>query len=182
MLDLCRFLSRFRPDHFFPGWSIIMDYGLYFSNGLNSETPINTQLLLSQIINWWIGVDYYDVFISSLDSHSDGTHSLQSIHWWASDSMLYDEETNSSTSWSTFSANRIFAWTVPLTLHPKALSLIRWASRRHSTMNTSSRIIVQVYERRMHQLQADLISGQVQSCLLIESLFMPHCCCSGGFV
>ncbi len=26
-----------------------------------------------------------DVFISSLDSHSDGTHSLQSIHWWASD-------------------------------------------------------------------------------------------------
>ncbi len=30
-------------------------------------------------------VDYYDVFISCLDSHSDGTHSLQSIHWWASD-------------------------------------------------------------------------------------------------
>ncbi len=30
----------------------------------------------------WCGllVDYYDVFISCLDSHSDGTHSLQSIH------------------------------------------------------------------------------------------------------
>ncbi len=29
----------------------------------------------------WCGllVDYYDVFISCLDSHSDGTHSLQSI-------------------------------------------------------------------------------------------------------
>ncbi len=48
----------------------------------------------------WSGVDYCDVFISCLDSHSDGTHSLQSIHWW-SDTMLYfsksDEETNSST-------------------------------------------------------------------------------------
>ncbi len=29
-------------------------------------------------------VAYCDVFISCLDSHSDGTHSLQSIHWWAS--------------------------------------------------------------------------------------------------
>ncbi len=33
----------------------------------------------------WCGllVDYCDVFISCLDSHSDGTHSLQSIHCWA---------------------------------------------------------------------------------------------------
>ncbi len=31
------------------------------------------------------GVDYFDVFISCLDPHSDGTHSLQRIHWWASD-------------------------------------------------------------------------------------------------
>ncbi len=30
----------------------------------------------------WSRVDYCDVFISCLDSHSDGTHSLQSIHWW----------------------------------------------------------------------------------------------------
>ncbi len=33
-------------------------------------------------------VDYCDVFISCLDSHSDGTHSLQRIHWWTSDAML----------------------------------------------------------------------------------------------
>ncbi len=33
-------------------------------------------------------VDYCDVFISSLDSCSDGTHSLQRIHWWASDEKL----------------------------------------------------------------------------------------------
>ncbi len=26
-------------------------------------------------------VDYCDVFINCLDSHSDGTHSLQRIHW-----------------------------------------------------------------------------------------------------
>ncbi len=32
----------------------------------------------------WCGllVDYCEVFISCLDSHSDGTHSLQRIHWW----------------------------------------------------------------------------------------------------
>ncbi len=29
-----------------------------------------------------------DVFISCLDSHSDGTHSLQSIHWWENPAML----------------------------------------------------------------------------------------------
>ncbi len=39
----------------------------------------------------WCGflVDYCGVFISCLDSHSDGTHSLQRIHWWASDIMLH---------------------------------------------------------------------------------------------
>ncbi len=48
-------------------------------------------------------VNNCDVLISWLDSHSDGTHSLQMIHWWANDIMLHfsksDEETNSSTSW-----------------------------------------------------------------------------------
>ncbi len=51
----------------------------------------------------WSGVDYCDVFISCLDSHSDGTHSLQSIHCWANNAILHfsksDEETNSFTSW-----------------------------------------------------------------------------------
>ncbi len=39
----------------------------------------------------WCGllVDYCGVFISCLDSHSDGTHSLQRIHWWTSDVMLH---------------------------------------------------------------------------------------------
>ncbi len=36
------------------------------------------QLLSSPDVNWWTGVvwHYCDVFISCLDSHSDGTHSL----------------------------------------------------------------------------------------------------------
>ncbi len=34
-------------------------------------------------------VDYCDVFISCLGSHSDGTHSLQRIYWWASDVMIH---------------------------------------------------------------------------------------------
>ncbi len=33
--------------------------------------------------------DYCEVFSSCLNSHSDGTHSLQRIHWWASDRMQH---------------------------------------------------------------------------------------------
>ncbi len=54
----------------------------------------NMQLFTSHDINLWTGVvffcllvDYCDVFIC-LDSHSDGTHSLQRIHWWTSDVTL----------------------------------------------------------------------------------------------
>ncbi len=50
----------------------------------------------------WCGllVDYCDVFISCLDSHSDGTHSLQRIYKWCNAKFLKicsNEETNSST-------------------------------------------------------------------------------------
>ncbi len=47
--------------------------------------------LYNTLIDWlmdWSGVDYCDIFISCLDSHSDGTHSLQRIHCWTSDGML----------------------------------------------------------------------------------------------
>ncbi len=39
----------------------------------------------------WSHVDYLQIiwcFISCLNSHFDGTHSLQRIHWWASDVKL----------------------------------------------------------------------------------------------
>ncbi len=48
----------------------------------------------------WSGVDYWDVFISCLDSRSDSTHSLQTIYWRANHLMLHlsksDAETSSS--------------------------------------------------------------------------------------
>ncbi len=78
------------------------------------------QLLSSPDVNWWTGVvwiivDYCDVFISCLDSHSDGTHSLQSIHCLDTDAVTHfyksDEETNSSTSWMVWEwahCNKIF--------------------------------------------------------------------------
>ncbi len=70
-------------------------------------------------VSEWCGVDYLRIIVLflSADTYSDGTHSLQSIHWWASDGMLHfykpDEETNSSTSWmvwrlSTFSEKTHF--------------------------------------------------------------------------
>ncbi len=63
-------------------------------------------------------VDYCDDFISCFDSHSDGTHSLQRIHWWASDpnfQICSDEETNSSASWMAhFQQIFIFGWTIPV--------------------------------------------------------------------
>ncbi len=43
------------------------------------------------LVDLWLLVDYLwttDVFISCLNSHSDGTHSLQRIHWRASEIML----------------------------------------------------------------------------------------------
>ncbi len=62
------------------------------------------------------------------DSHSDGTHSLQSIHCWDTDAMLHfsksDEETNSSTSrmtrgWAHFQLIFIFGWTILSMRHRK---------------------------------------------------------------
>ncbi len=44
--------------------------------------------LIDELEKCGLLVDYCDVFISCLDSHSDGTHSLQRIHWFASDKML----------------------------------------------------------------------------------------------
>ncbi len=41
----------------------------------------NMQLFTPQDFKCGLLVDYCDVFISCLDSHSDGTHSLQRIHW-----------------------------------------------------------------------------------------------------
>ncbi len=98
------FLSCFRWSYF-----VSYYYGLwtpkvmvYVKNSFMMDLFFtNTQLLASQDINWWTGVVWIIVmFLSAVWTHSDGTHSLQRIHWWASDAMLhfskYNEETNSS--------------------------------------------------------------------------------------
>ncbi len=74
----------------FTGGSIIMDYGLLWSNSLRLKTfwwicfLQTCSFCLLQMINdgLWIIV----MFLS--DSHSDGTHSLQSIHYWDSVTTL----------------------------------------------------------------------------------------------
>ncbi len=43
---------------------------------------INTKLFTRRFLMDWSGVDYCDVFISCLDSHSDGTHSLRMQNWY----------------------------------------------------------------------------------------------------
>ncbi len=54
---------------------------------LDGFVSYKQQFFISQDINWWTGVDYCDV-LSAVWTHSDGTHSLQRIHWWARDTML----------------------------------------------------------------------------------------------
>ncbi len=48
----------------------------------NLKWKITNTLFTSHDISWWTWV-----FISCFNSHSDGTHSLQRILWWASDVM-----------------------------------------------------------------------------------------------
>ncbi len=53
------------------------------------HTAFHFIALIYRLERCGLHVDYCDVFISCLVSHSDGTHSLQSIHCWASDRMLH---------------------------------------------------------------------------------------------
>ncbi len=93
--------ADFSPDseHFFTGGSVIMDYGLYGILVINVLMMDLFHLLSSPDVNWWTGVVWIIVMFLS-DSHSDGTHSLQSIHCWDTDAETHfykpDEDTNSS--------------------------------------------------------------------------------------
>ncbi len=75
------------------------------------------QLVSSPDVNWWTGVLWIIVMFLS-DSHSDGTHSLQSIHCWNTFLQIW-WETNSSTSWMAwgwvnYQQISIFGWTILL--------------------------------------------------------------------
>ncbi len=93
---------------FILGWSnpLKTPIRLEVKNALMDLFLTNMQLFylqtLSERLDCGLLVDYCDVFISCLDCYSNGTHSLQRIHWWASDVMLHFSksvllETNSST-------------------------------------------------------------------------------------
>ncbi len=104
------------------------NYGLWVhilarSNSLIMDLSYKHIFLLHKMLidglEWWgLLVDYCDVFISCLDSHYDGTHSLQRIHWSESDATFLqicsDEETNSSTSWMAWGQIFIFGRAIPL--------------------------------------------------------------------
>ncbi len=110
VLNLCIFLCWFRQNNFFSGEINIMHYEL---NSLKLKTSRLICFLQTHRLSlhkmWidglgWCGlfVDYCDVFISCLDSHFDGTHSLQRIHWWASDlskSFLMKKQTYPNLGW-----------------------------------------------------------------------------------
>ncbi len=70
----------------------IKRYGLWThilsQNALIMDLFLTNTHLFASHVNWWSGVDYCDVFIRCLDSHSDGTHSLQRIHWWCNATFL----------------------------------------------------------------------------------------------
>ncbi len=107
----------------------------------------------------WCGllVDYCDVFISCLDSHSDGTHSLQSIYCWDTDGMLHfsksDEETNWPAHVSSSSSSRVTGSPVHPRLHVGLvwiglggkLLLSSKLSRVHTSITSSHRVHVTVW-------------------------------------
>ncbi len=65
---------------------------------------------------YWSGVDYCDVFISCLDSHSDGTHSLVS-KWCISPNLFWWRKTHLHLGWPEVECIFIFGWTIPSILH-----------------------------------------------------------------
>ncbi len=81
----CLICADFSPDsdqNTFTGGRVIMDYGLLFRKEAMLKLSFSLHKTLTDGVVWIMWC-----FISCLDSHSDGTHSLQSIHWLASDLM-----------------------------------------------------------------------------------------------
>ncbi len=71
-------------------------------------------------------VDYCDVFISCLDSHSDGTHSLQSIHCWASVVMLHFSRSVLMNYWLNYSIKSVSLWHWPYAIQQVLSSQYLW--------------------------------------------------------
>ncbi len=77
--NMFNFHVRGQPRTDFFTESIIMDYGLICF--LQTCSFLFQKMLIDGLDLCGLLVDYCDIFISCLNSHSDGTHSLQRIHW-----------------------------------------------------------------------------------------------------
>ncbi len=81
------FLGRGQQENFFQWRKLGLGTGIL----ARSSNALTMPLFLIRL-RWtavlWITWGLLWCFISCLDSHSDGTHSLQWIHWWASNVML----------------------------------------------------------------------------------------------
>ncbi len=84
---------------YFTGESNIVNKGVTSNKVKKKKNMLMMDLFLTEMflnpqdVNWWTGVLWFTCgllwcFISYLDSHSDGTHSLQMIHWWTSNVMF----------------------------------------------------------------------------------------------
>ncbi len=102
--------------HYYELWTVFLKL-----KHLNDLFLTNTQLFNAQDINWYTGV----LFISCLDSHSDGTHSLQRIHWWTSDGMI---------------SSNLFWWRNKITLN--GLRESKLSANVHFWVNYSFNIII----------------------------------------
>ncbi len=111
-------------------WQIIHELFLYDGFVSYKHTAFCFSMLTDGLE--WCGslVVYCDVFISCLDSHSDGTHSLKRIHWWTNDVMPHFSKSVPMKKHiyifdglrvNYFPANTNFRWTIPLT-SPKMLA------------------------------------------------------------
>ncbi len=110
---------------FFTGGSFIMDS--YFVRKRQFKVKMSWWICFLQTCsfsllktNWWTGLVWIIVMLlSAVCTHSDGTHSLQKIHLWASDVMLHfsksSGETSSSMPWMAWGWNiLIFQWPIPI--------------------------------------------------------------------
>ncbi len=86
-------------------------------------------------VNWLTGVksiaNYCDVY-SCLNFHSDGTHSLMRIYWWASDVML-NSQMNPLWWRNIFQLIVTFRWTIALNLFCLCLELLYFIDRPKQT-------------------------------------------------
>ncbi len=114
-------MDFFPGKHYYGTWHHILDLMMYLF-------ITNMQLFTSQDIHWWTeDVWIIVMFLSAvLDSHSDGTHSLQRIHWWASDIMLSFSKSVPMEKKLIYileglGVSESSAWTIPLRLGDKYL-------------------------------------------------------------